>query len=166
MQSINLSKDIISENDTIRMSITTLPDEQRQVQTINIRELKHKHPVFKIKMNDKIERFIVVFRKKCIFGNDHIIASTIIKTKEISIFNEFINNDHKNIIIYEPVQNKGKSNHSKNRKIIGSMEVDFTLNEEFISQKCNVYALSQIDPIMYNNTKALKDYFFQDPVLN
>ena len=64
MQSINLSKDIISENDTIRMSITTLPDEQRQVQTINIRELKHKHPVFKIKMNDKIERFIVVFRRR------------------------------------------------------------------------------------------------------
>ena len=170
LQSINLSNDIVGKNDTIRVSITTLPDEQKQALLINVNEMKTKQPTFNIQMNEKTERIIFVFRKQNIFSSDHIIASTVIKTKDIHIFKELINNEHQKLTIYEPIQNNNKNNNkqtqNKNRRILGSMEVEFSLHEEFKHQRNNACAFSQIDPIMYNNTKALKDYFFQDPVLN
>ena len=168
MQKINLSKDIIGENDTIRISITTLPDEQKQAQTMNVNEMNSKQPTFKIQMNDKTERIIIVFRKKSLFGTDHIIASTVIKTKNIHIFKELINNEHQKITIYEPIQNKNnnKINESKDRRIVGTMEVEFTLQEEFKHQRCNVCAYSQIDPIMYKQSKGPKDFLFEDPIVN
>ena len=169
LQSIHLSKDIIGENDTIRVSITTLPDEQKQAQAMEVREMNSKQPTFKIQINDKTERVVIVFRKKNIFGADPIIASTVIKKDDIHIFKELMSNEHKKITIYEPIQNKNNNNKSiqnKNRRIVGTMEVEFTLKEDFKNQKCYKCAFSQIDPIMYNQPKGLKDFLFQDPILN
>lgn len=171
LQSVNLSKDIIGELDAVRISITTLPDNQKQAQRVEVSELRTKQPTFKILMNDKTERIIVVFRKKSIFGNDPIIASTVIKVSDIHIFNELINSEHQKIMIYEPVQNNNNKNNNKtinnkNRKILGTMEVEFSLQEEFKHQRCNKCAFSQIDPLMYNQTKGFNDFLFQDPINN
>ena len=95
MQSINLSKVIVSEFDTIRVSINIIPDEQKHAHTIDVCEMNSKQLTFKIQMNDITERVVVVYRKKNIFGSDNIIASTVIKTKDISILKKFINNEHK-----------------------------------------------------------------------
>lgn len=168
LQSINLSKDIISDIDRIRVSITTLPDQQKQAQSMDVYEMNSIQPTFKIQVNDKTEKIVIVFRKKGIFGSDHIIASTVIKTQDIHIFKELISSEHQKITIFEPIQNKNnnKSIPNKNRRIVGTTEVEFTLTEEFRHQKCNTCAFSQIDPLMYNQSKGLKDFVFQDPILN
>ena len=180
MESINLSRDVVNENDTIRVSITTLPDGQKQAQTFEAKEMKTSGPTFKIQMNDQTEKVVIVFRKKNILGTDHIIASTTLNSKDIRIFNEMMNNEHHNISIYEPLQNynnknNNKSNsknnnnkifHNKNRRIVGTMEVEFTLLEEFQRQRMTTSAFSRIDPIMYNQSQGNTDFLFQDPISN
>lgn len=192
MESINLSRDIVHENDTIRVSITTLPDGQKQAQTFEAKETKTSGPTFKIQMNDQTEKVVIVFRKKNILATDHIIASTTLNSKDIRIFNEMMNNEHHKISIYEPLQNynnknnnksnsknnnKGNSKnnsknnnnkifHNKNRRIVGTMEVEFTLLEEFQRQRMTTSAFSRIDPIMYNQSQGNTDFLFQDPISN
>lgn len=180
MESINLSRDVVNENDTIRVSITTLPDGQKQAQTFEAKEMKTSGPTFKIQMNDQTEKVVIVFRKKNILGTDHIIASTTLNSKDIRIFNEMMNNEHHNISIYEPLQNynnknNNKSNsknnnnkifHNKNRRIVGTMEVEFTLLEEFQRQRMTTSAFSRIDPIMYNQSQGNPYFLFQDPISN
>lgn len=172
LQSIKLSKDIVNENDTVRVSITTLPDGQKQAQTFEVKEMNASQPTFKIQMNDQTEKVIIVFRKKSFFGQAPIIASTTLKSKDIHIFKELINNEHKKISIFEPIQNFNnknnnmKTNENKSRRIVGTMEVDFTLIEEFKRQEMKENTFSIIDPIMYNQTKGNTDFLFQDPILN
>ncbi|KAK8892555.1 hypothetical protein M9Y10_029788 [Tritrichomonas musculus] len=172
LQSIYLSKEIVGEFDTIRVSITTVPDGQKQAQTFEVREMKKAQPTFKIQMNDQTEKVIIVFRKKNIFGTDHIIASTTLKSKDIHIFKELVNNEHMKISIYEPLQNNNSKNNNsktiakKNRRIVGTMEIDFSLHEEFHRQKMNENTFSRIDPIMYNQTRGNTDFLFQDPIAN
>ena len=175
LQSIKLSKDIIGENDTVRVSITTVPDWQKQAQTFDVKEMNTAQPTFKIQMNDQTEKVIIVFRTKSFFGKDSIVASTTLKSKDIHIFKELINKEHKKISIFEPLQNfknnnnknnNTKTNFNKNRRIVGTMEAEFTLLEEFKRQKMNENTFSIIDPIMYNQTKGNTDFLFQDPILN
>lgn len=172
LQSINLSKDIIGNNDAIRVSITTLPDGQKQAQTFEANEMRTAQPTFKIQMNNQTEKVIIVFRKKNIFGTDHIIASTTLKSQDIHIFKDLINNEHKKISIFEPIQNHNNKNNNakkiqkKDRRIVGTMEVEFTLREEFQSQKMKENTFSKIDPIMYNQTRGNTDFLFLDPITN
>lgn len=172
MESINLSRDVVNEKDTIRVSITTLPDGQKQAQTFEAKEMKTSGPTFKIQMNDQTEKVVIVFRKKNIFGTDHIIASTTLNSKDIRIFKEMMNNEHHKISIYEPLQNYNNKNnnnkifHNKNRRIVGTMEVEFTLLEEFQRQRMTTSAFSRIDPIMYNQSLGNTDFLFQDPISN
>ena len=131
-------------------------------------EMNSKQTTFKFEMNDNTERIIIAFRKKSIFGADRIIASTVIKTKDIQIFKEYLNNEHQKITIYEPIQNKNNSNkmfENKNRAIVGKMDFEFTMTEEFIDTFFGC-VFSKIDPKMYHQSNGLKDFFFQDHTLN
>ena len=172
LQSINLSKDIIGNNDAIRVSITTLPDGQKQAQTFEVNEMRTAQPTFKIQMNNQTEKVIIVFRKKSIFGTDHIIASTTLKSQDIHIFKELINNEHMKISIFEPLQNhdnkinNAKNIQKKNRRIVGTMEVEFTLREEFQRQKMKESTFSKIDPILYNQKRGNADFLFVDSIAN
>lgn len=129
LHSINLPPSIISPNDTLRVSITTIPDKQKEAKTIQVKNLNIETVSFKIKFNDIIENIIVVFRKKSFFSDGPIIASTCIKTKDIK---ENCNEFNKKINLYEPYQKVSeKENVKKTRKIIGSMETNFSVKEEF-----------------------------------
>lgn len=176
MQSIHLSNAIISENDKVRISITTLPDGQKQAQTMEVKEMSIKQPSFKIEMNEKTEKVIIVFRKVSFF--EPIIASTVIRSDQIKVFKELCNNEHKKISIFEPIQNKNNNNkvNKENRKIVGSMEVDFTLYEVFSrlnyhvnkekKQEFNVQSFSKVDSLMMNQANGNKDFIFQDLIPN
>lgn len=177
-QSIYLSKEIINENDTIRVSITTYPDGQKQAQTVEVKKMNVIQPTFKIKMNNQTEKIIVVFRKQGFFTDDHIIASTVLHSKNIHIFKELINNEHQKVSIYEPIQgkNNNKSNNSKNRRVVGSMEIEFTMHEEFSRQNFPINkenqkefkrkGYSQVDALLLNQSNRNQDFMFQDLIYN
>lgn len=177
MQSINLSKEIIGENDTIRVSITTVPDGQKQAQTVEVKKLAINQPSFKIKFNDKTEKIIVVFRKIGLFTGDHIIASTVLHSKDIHIFKEMINSEHFKAPIFEPIQNcKNNNVNGKNRRIVGCMEIEFTLCEDFSrrnyfinkenKQEFNNKDYSKVDALLMNQSNGNNDFVFQDLIYN
>lgn len=133
VQSFHFSNGIIQPNDTIRVSITTLPDERKQALTIEEKKLKNFHHFFTINISPQTERILFVIRKKNFAQNNPIIASTIINSNQYPMSNDDKNNNIlKNINLYEPVQKlSGKS--IKDRKVLGMMRVQFSL----VSQKKN-----------------------------
>lgn len=127
LSSIKLSSNIIDHGDTIRVSITTIPDEQKKAQIFDVADMDVAMPSFQIKMNDCIQKILIVFRKKSFFSDGPIIASTVIHRDDIGIFDGSEDEDYKKINIYETNRNKTKQ---KNRRVVGSMEVFFSLKEE------------------------------------
>lgn len=133
LHSFIISKEIAHPTDTIRVSITTIPDQQKQAKTFEIKKIDKGEISFKINFVGITEKIIFVFRKKTILGNDPIIASTVLQKEDINIYNEFINFESKKVDIYEPIQakNKKKDKENENKKVVGKMEIDFSLREEF-----------------------------------
>lgn len=128
LNSIRLSNEIVHPNDTIRVSITTIPDKQKDAKLFEVKNIDTATPTFRIKMKDSIQKILIVFRKKSFFFNDPIIASTIIHRNEIGVFDDDVDCDYKKFDIYEPAGNN--NNHSRNRRVVGSMEASFSLKEE------------------------------------
>lgn len=148
--SIKLSSDLVEPGDTIRMSITTIPDKQKQAKTFDFKDIDTATPSFLIKMNDCIQKILVVFRKKTFFSESPIIASTIIHRNEIGVFDNDVDSDYKKVTIYESAQNKT----NQHRRIVGSMEVLYTLKEELQRVRCIV---KQDDGKQYSSLKAYFD---------
>lgn len=123
MHSFEIIKNIIGPKDKIRVSITTLPELQKQSQTIDFKKMNSISPIFNIKYNENTEKIIIVFRKKSFLGSQPIIASTFMKTEDLKIFeNKTI--ERKKIRIFEPV------NESKDkREIVGKMIIELSLEE-------------------------------------
>lgn len=130
LQSFHFSNGIIQPNDTIRVSITTLPDERKQALTIVEKKLKNFHHFFTINITPQTERILFVIRKKNFAQNNPIIASTIVNSNHFPMsIDDKNNNMLKNINLYEPIQKlTGKS--IKDRKILGMMRVQFSLTSQ------------------------------------
>ncbi|KAK8897361.1 hypothetical protein M9Y10_015305 [Tritrichomonas musculus] len=131
MTSINLqfhsfefSQGVISPNDTIRLSITTLPDEQKQASAFTVNKMHLTTPTFKIKSFNNVQKIIIVFRKKKLGFIENIFASTVLKSEDFSKYYDSM----KRINIYEPIQRKSQENEqdTKDRKVVGSMIVQIT----------------------------------------
>lgn len=141
MHSFELSKNIIRPKEKIRLSITTLPDGQKQAISFNAKKINEIQPSFNIKLSEHTEKIIIVLRKKSIFGSEPIIASTYMKTKDFTIFNGEMK-DKKKIRLFESVhQDKIK------RSIVGHMKIEFTIHEKSFGQNNNNYNVKQY----YNN---------------
>lgn len=170
IQSINLSKEIVNDNDSIRVSITTLPDGQKQAHTLEYKKINNIQPSFKIQMNNQTEKIVIVFRKQNIFSSDNIIASTVLHSKDMHIFKEMINNEHKKVPIYEPIQgkNNNKQMQNKSRRILGNMEIEFSLSEDFSKQYFNKASQNQheVDALLLNQLQGNQDFLFKDPIYN
>lgn len=122
--SFEFTQGVVSPNDTIRISITTLPDEQKQATTFNVNKMHLTTPTFNLKSSDSIKKIIIVFRKKKLALIENIIASTVIKSEDFSKYYDSM----KRVNIYEPVQRKSQENEQedKERKIVGTMIVQIT----------------------------------------
>ena len=154
--SFDLPRSIAKESDTIRVSITTIPEENKQHFTVQGRHMRNANLNFLVNVklptveipDDYVftgtEKIIVVFRKKSTFWGLPIIASTFINAKDfpknltdpiqVQTFN-----------IYEPVQRENKNNyedhafignyqsphqaHKIERRIIGRMQVELSLTD-------------------------------------
>ena len=76
----------------IRVSITTLPGEQKQAFSFEAKNMKTTRPFFSVKINDKTEKILIVMRKKSFSQKDPIIA-TFEGTTICSRFDELIKSD-------------------------------------------------------------------------
>lgn len=177
--SFDLPSNLVKYSDDIRVSITTIPEENKQAFTISARKMKDSHIVFGVNVNipqenipnDFVtagtEKIIFVFRKKSFLNNDPIIASTTIKAKElpknlsepasIKVFN-----------IYEPKHNcpsKSRVNKSKscideekkeegNRRIIGRMQAQLSLTDPFHLKDFDDGLMADLD-----NNESVQDQF-------
>lgn len=126
--SFEFTQGVISPNDTVRISVTSLPDEQKQATTFNVSKMHLTTSTFNLKDSDNIQKIIVVFRKKKLGFIENIFASTIIRSNEFSNYY----NSMKRINIYEPVQRKSQDNEQETgeRKVVGTMILQIAKNDE------------------------------------
>lgn len=140
--SFKLFANNVHPNDKIRVSITSIPEENKQAFIIEAKKINDIHHFFTLNITDKTKKIIFVFRKKSIIQNDPIIASTIIHRDEmpISCFDSK-NTELKQISIYEPISGKNNNaNFLENRQVLGQMQIQMSLQEAFV----------EISPAKYN----------------
>ncbi|KAK8865520.1 hypothetical protein M9Y10_011076 [Tritrichomonas musculus] len=131
MKSFKLSTGIVNENDKVRVSITTFPEQFKEAFIIEAKQMNCAHHFFTVNITDKTQKIVFVFRKKEA-KQDPIVASTTININQLPAKNKATNLEMKTIKIYEPVQNG-----NKNRKVYGEMQVQFSLTTAFSSIKAN-----------------------------
>ena len=165
--SFDLPRYLVKDNDAVRVSITSIPEENKQAFTIPAHKMKDSHITFNVNVNlqpkdipndfisTETEKIIVVFRKKSFFSNGPIIASTIIDANDFPKgFSD--STEMKTINIYEPMNKNEKSNNDyqnsdnkKNRQIIGRMQVQMTLTKPL---HLNEFKEDQMHDLTTNNS--------------
>lgn len=163
LHSFSFDSNIVSPNDKIRVSITTIPEQNKQNFTIEAKKMNYVHHFFTVNITDQTKKVIFVFRKKSFIQNDPIIASTIIHDDQFpKILNDTSDTEMKTIDIYESLQkmkNHGIKSPNESRKVLGQMKVQLTLTEAYQTETItnrNVKAKSQDN--MYNNNNNENQY--------
>ncbi|KAK8871629.1 hypothetical protein M9Y10_007364 [Tritrichomonas musculus] len=160
----------IHQNDKVRVSITTIPEEKKQSFIVDYKNLEDINHFFKVNITKITKKIIIVFRKKSNLKHDPIIASTIIHSDHFpkSKFDS-INSELKRINIYEPICNdKNKGKNKENRKILGYMIIQSTIEDAFLENEVSTksndvnklrkedsFSFSQDENTNYNNLLAL-----------
>lgn len=146
MFQLELKKKTVQNDDTIRVSVTTLPDMNKQKISFEAQNLRKAHPSFAINVSEKTEKILIVFRKKSFSDADPIIGSTIISKGEFPInFEDSANTELKLIDLYEPLQHL--SIKGSNRQIIGRFYLHFSLTYEISNIN------SGFNQVLANNSK-------------
>lgn len=164
IQSLKLDENIINANDSLRISVTTIPGGQKQAITFDANRLRTVNPSFSVKINDKLERVLIVLRKKSFSERNPIIASTTIHKARIPTeLNNIANTELKTFDFLEPIQHNGQKNTkpAQNRKAIGKFDVQFSLEEDipqnvsFFTQMNKKKNGSEYSNLLYNNDNSL-----------
>lgn len=196
--SFSLPKRIVKDKDEIRVSITTVPDGNKQNFSMQMNDIGYIDHVFEVNITNLTKKIIVVFRKKTLFSKNAIIASTIIHSGDFPKFPQNYDivdlhstkTDIKILNIYEPYQQPRKTKHEKhseffdeqlqyaeapddrkNRKIIGEMQVQFSLTNPFTkvkaaeSKKGNTKRNSK-ENVFENNEQESPNKMFRDLMNN
>ena len=174
VQCIELRSELISVNDKIRVSITTIPDNQKQAQIFEAKKLNFVRPSFKIRFNEATKKILIVIRKKNYFEGDPIIASTTIHTYNISnIFKERNSNDQKRVNLYESIKNTNNNpqfaQSNQTLDIIGHIDINFSVNEDksiFSNKKNNKENKKYNDLSKMNSFKKENEYLLLDNNFN
>lgn len=131
LKSFKLNPGIINGNDKVRVSITTLPEQNKEAFVIEAKQMFCVHHFFTVNITEKTEKIIFVFRKKGFF-EDPIIASKTISSSELPKSNENKNTEMKTYEIYEPLQNEqNRRKSNENRRVFGEMKIQFSLTTAF-----------------------------------
>ena len=132
--SFRLTPKIFQQNDKIRVSITTIPENNKEVFLIDANKLSSVHHFIAINITEKTRKLLFVFRKKSFIHNDPIIASTIVHANQLPSINSLTcNTEVQTFKIYEPRQNHQKDFESlQNRQIYGQMSVQFGISHPLL----------------------------------
>ena len=159
MQSFELQKGIVQDNDTLRVSVTTLPSGEKQAFSFEAKKMQTTRPFFSVKINEKTERILIVMRKKSFSQKDPIFASAVILKDQIPTkFNDITNTEMKTIKLLEPVQRSGKK--GSDRKTVGKFEIQFTLTQEM--PYTNKNTIKQLNKKRNGKGYAKMNSFFDD----
>lgn len=147
-----LNNSLCKENDSIRVSITTIPEHYKQSYKIHKADCKKFNHVFSVNITDETKRIIVVFRKKKMLSTNPIIASTIIHSKDFPEkpdqfdrygFCSTKQTDLQTLNIFEPLQTadpnytpinyeaQDTTNGKINRRIVGEMNIQLSLSTPY-----------------------------------
>ena len=145
LMSFALPKNIIKDNEEIRVSITTVPEEQKQSFSLAAKNMVNVNHVFSINITNETKKIIIVFRKKTFFSDNPIIASSIIHLIDlVDIPNQRMTNgmmmsDVKYYNIYYPLKNQRMEENKDNiqRKVLGQMEIQLSLLPSYLIQEKN-----------------------------
>ena len=83
LQSIEFIDKIVQDCDSIRVSVTTFPDEQKINTSFEVKQIRTTFPSFTVNVSDRTEKILIVFRKKYLVQRDPIIASTVITSDDL-----------------------------------------------------------------------------------
>lgn len=131
IDSLSFLNKLVQPSDTIRIIITTFPEDETQAISIESKKIKETQPVFTFGISHLTKKIIAVFRKKNNFKKDYIFASTIIRSDQFpNKINDKYDSEVKVISLYEPFPSDSSHNHSllENRGVIGRMEVRYALS--------------------------------------
>lgn len=156
--SFDLPKRVIRDNEEIRVSITTMPEERKQHFHMHAKKMHKSNHVFSINITNQTKKVIMVFRRKSFLYNDPIIASTIIHASDFpklppgmtSFTCGVINTDVKTLQIFYPLQKQmqemreerahngqvnpneiDQANHKINRKVLGQMQIQMSFTTPY-----------------------------------
>ncbi|KAK8889100.1 hypothetical protein M9Y10_033844 [Tritrichomonas musculus] len=161
LQSIELGN-LLQKNDKLRVSITTLPEGNKQAFIIDAKKLSNIHHFFTVNITDKTRKIIFVFRKKSFIQNDPIIASTIVHANLFpNLQDDKLNTEMKAINILEPLHGARDADNfnPQQRKVIGHMYIQMSLTNEFPDQNYNTR-------YQYSQTKNKNSYAKMDSYSN
>lgn len=130
IESLDFPNNIIQPNETIRIIVTSLPDDQNQAISIEPKTIEEVHPVFTVGISQITKKIIIVFRKKTMTKKDNIFGSTIIRSEQFpNKIDDKHNTEMRIIPIYKPFPADLGNSQSilQNREMLGKMEVRFAL---------------------------------------
>lgn len=143
--SFSLPQSILKDNEDVRISITSIPDENKQNFTIKKGNDHRANLVFSLKITEKTKKFIIVFRKNSILSNAIIASSSFHLDDFKNVPNEQITNnviftDIEQINLFYPLQKQKKEeniehNDEITRRIIGHMEIQLFFSSPYLNQK-------------------------------
>lgn len=130
--SFYLNRNIVLPNDTIRVSITTIPEENKEAFVVTVDKSNDIHHFFTVNVTGETKKIIFVLRRKNLFSN-HIIASTIVPYDELPKSESDTNNTEvKTIKLYEPFQHLNNNQWAvQNRRVLGEMKIQIKPAEAF-----------------------------------
>lgn len=139
LSSFIIPKNIISEKDEIRVSFTTIPEQKKDYFILEGKKMYDTHHVFTLNITNETRKILIVFRKKSIFSNSPIIASTGFLLNDFNnvpkeqITFGMINTDAKTVHIYYPFQKQMAEEGASRveRKVLGEMQVQLTFSAPF-----------------------------------
>lgn len=166
LQSLEFLNRIFQKNDKVRVSITTIPEDNKQAFIIDAKKMSNIHHFFTVNITPQTRKIVFVFRKKSFIQNDPIVASTIIHSDLFPKEGDYKTNTEMKIInIYEPLHGMREPHGpSKNeRKVFGRMYIQFSLTNEFPDQNYNTkYQTSKSTRSHNQNKYAQMDSYLND----
>ena len=172
-----LPEKLIHDSDSVRVSITTFPEENKQHFYVKGKKINTSNHVFSLNITNKTDKIVMVFRKKNPLGDDPIIASATIHLKKFTELPiEQITcgtqmTDVKILDIYYPLQKQieeeqskeqtnGIANKNMKRKVLGQMEIQLSFSTPYLNsnkEKANKKENKNISKKMNKSYKPKKN---------
>lgn len=129
LQSFSIQPDLLGPSDDIRVSITVVPDDNKQAFVINVKKISNANHVFTVNITEATKKIIFVFRRKWFSHDDPIIASAIIHSDEFPKQGDAKNTEIKRFKLLEPLSRAKKYGYPNNfskRMVFGEMRIQMT----------------------------------------
>lgn len=120
VHSFNLNPSIYNPNDNIRVSITTVPESNKNNFMIKASKMLDAQYFLTVNISSLTKKIIFVFRKIKENNDDPIIASTIVHSNEFPKLNSAVNTEMKTVKLFEPLCDLQPN---EKRRIFGQMQI-------------------------------------------